>query len=133
LFQGRYKAILVDVDEYAKEPSPYIHVNPVRAKMVKTPAEYQWSSCQFYIGAKKPPEWLHRDFILGYFGDKVSIAQKRYRSFVTATVDKKYNNPLDEVVSSTLLGSPAFIAFVRDTFLSGKKADKDLPALKEFD
>jgi REP element-mobilizing transposase RayT len=68
LLQGRYKAILVDIDEYAKELSRYIHLNPVRAKMVKTPEEYEWSSYQFYIGVKRPPEWLHRDFILGYFG-----------------------------------------------------------------
>jgi hypothetical protein len=40
--------------------------------MVKTPEEYEWSSYQFYIGEKKPPEWLYGDFILGYFGKKVS-------------------------------------------------------------
>jgi len=132
LFQGRYKAILVDIDEYAKELSRYIHLNPVRAKMVKTPEEYEWSSYQFYIGEKKPPEWLYRDFILGYFGKKVSIAQKEYHKFVTALINKKYDNQLDEVVSSTLLGSPDFIAFIKDKFLSGKKPDKNLPALKEL-
>jgi REP element-mobilizing transposase RayT len=132
LFQGRYKAILVDIDEYAKELSRYIHLNPVRAKMVKTPQEYEWSSYQFHIGEKKPPEWLHRDFILGYFGNKVSIAQKGYRNFVSTLVNEKYDSPLDEVVSSTLLGSPGFITFIKDKFLSGKKPDKNLPALKEL-
>jgi REP element-mobilizing transposase RayT len=130
LFQGRYKAILVEIDEYAKELSRYIHLNPVRAKMVKTPEEYEWSSYQFYIGVKKPPEWLYRDFILGYFGGKVSIAQKEYRHFVSTMVNEEYDSPLDEVVSSTLLGSPGFITFIKDKFLSGKKPDKDLPALK---
>ena len=132
LFQGRYKAILVEIDEYAKELSRYIHLNPVRAKMVKTPEEYEWSSYQFYIGVKKPPEWLYRDFILGYFGGKVSIAQKEYRHFVNTMVNEEYDSPLDEVVSSTLLGSPGFITFIKDKFLSGKKPDKDLPALKEL-
>ena len=75
---------------------------------------------------------LYRDFILGYFGKKVSIAQKEYHKFVTALINKKYNNPLDEVVSSTLLGSPDFIAFIKDKFLSGKKPDKGLPALKKL-
>jgi len=56
LFQGRYKAIRVDIDEYAKELSRYIHLNPVRPKRAKTLEEYDWSSYQFYIGAKKPPE-----------------------------------------------------------------------------
>ena len=132
LFQGRYKAILVEIDEYAKELSRYIHLNPVRAKMVKTPEEYEWSSYQFYIGVKKPPEWLYRDFILGYFGGKVSIAQKEYRHFVSTMVNEEYDSPLDEVVSSTLLGSPGFITFIKDKFLSDKKPDKDLPALKEL-
>ncbi|MEA3416292.1 MAG: hypothetical protein U9R02_09085 [Thermodesulfobacteriota bacterium] len=100
--------------------------------MVKTPEEYEWSSYKLYIGKKKPPEWLYRDFILGYFGKKVSIAQKEYHKFVTAIVNKKYDNPLDEVVSSTLLGSPDFITFIKDKFLLGKKPDKDLPALKEL-
>ena len=47
-------------------------------------------------------------------------------------LNKEYNNPLDEVVSSTLLGSPGFIAFIKDKFLSGRKPDKDLPALKKL-
>jgi DNA-directed RNA polymerase specialized sigma subunit len=100
--------------------------------MVNTPEEYEWSSYQFYIGVQKPPEWLYRDFILGYFGGKVSIAQKGYRNFVSVMVNEKYDSPLDEVVSSTLLGSPDFITFIKDKFLSGKKPDKDLPALKEL-
>ena len=132
LFQGRYKAILVEIDEYAKELSRYIHLNPVRAKMVKTPEEYEWSSYRFYIGETKPPKWLYRDFILGYFGNKVSIAQKGYRNFVSILVNEKYESPLDDVVSSTVLGNPSFITFIKDNFLSGKKPDKDLPALKEL-
>ncbi len=130
LFQGRYKAILVEIDEYAKELSRYIHLNPVRAKMVKTPEEYEWSSYRFYIGATKPPKWLYRDFILGYFGNKVSIAQKGYHNFVSLLINEKYDSPVDEVVSSTLLGSPGFITFIKDNFLPGKKPDRDLPSLK---
>jgi len=44
LLQGRYKAILVEKDEYAQELSRYIHLNPVRAKMVEKPDQYEWSS-----------------------------------------------------------------------------------------
>ena len=132
LFQGRYKAILVEIDAYANELSRYIHLNPVRAEMVKTPEEYAWSSYQFFIGREKPPEWLNRDFILGYFGNKISAAQKEYRKFVSAKVKKEYGSPLDEVVGSTLLGSPDFIAFIKDKFLSDKKIDKNLPALKKL-
>jgi REP element-mobilizing transposase RayT/predicted XRE-type DNA-binding protein len=132
LFQGRYKAILVDIDEYAKELSRYIHLNPVRAKIVETPEEYDWSSHKYYIGKQKPVKWLYRDFILGYFGKKVSTAQKGYQKFVNARTHQEYDSPLEEVVSSTLLGSADFIAFIKDNFLSAKKPDKELPALKEL-
>jgi REP element-mobilizing transposase RayT len=132
LFQGRYKAILVDIDEYAKELSRYIHLNPVRAKIVETPEEYDWSSYKFYIGKQRPAKWLYRDFILGYFDKRVATAQKAYQKFVNAFADQEYDSPLEEVVSSTLLGSADFIAFIKDNFLSVKKPDKELPALKEL-
>jgi putative transposase len=132
LFQGRYQAILVDIDEYAKELSRYIHLNPVRAKIVETPENYYWSSYKFYIGKQRPPQWLYRDFIFGYFGKRVSTAAKKYQEFVNALAHQEYDSPLDEVVSSTLLGSADFIAFIKDNFLSAQKPDKELPALKEL-
>ena len=49
LFQGRYKAIVIDADEYAREVSRYIHLNPVRAGLIENPEEYRWSSCQYYM------------------------------------------------------------------------------------
>jgi REP element-mobilizing transposase RayT len=49
LFQGRYKAILVEFDEYDMELTRYIHLNPVRAGMVALPEEYIWSSYRSYI------------------------------------------------------------------------------------
>ena len=66
------------------------------------------------------------------FGKKVSSAQKGYQKFVNALDHQEYDSPLDEVVSSTLLGSADFIAFIKDNFLSAKKPDKELPALKEL-
>jgi len=121
LFQGRYKAILVDIDEYAKELSRYIHLNPVRAKIVQTPEEYTWSSYQFFIGKQKPAKWLYRDFSLGYFGKKVSSAQKGYQEFVNALVFEDYDSPLEQVVSSTLLGSDDFIAEIYQQEIEGNR------------
>ena len=74
LLQGRFKAILVDMDEYSKEHSRYIHLNPHRAKMIDNLEQYRWSSYLDYIGTRKPPAWLERNFILGYVGKKPSIA-----------------------------------------------------------
>jgi putative transposase len=130
LFQGRYKAIVVEADEYAKELSRYIHLNPVRAKIVELPEGYEWSSYIYYIGRKKKPEWLNTDFILGYFGRKVKESQRNYKRFVSIFVDKKYESPLKEVFGSTILGTQEFIGFIKDKYISKQKADKDLPALK---
>ena len=132
LFQGRYKAILVDKDQYAKELSRYIHLNPVRAKMVESPEAYFWSSYNFYIGKKKPPKWLHRDFILSYFGKNNSEAQRKYRKFVTTLVDVEYESPLTSVTGSVLLGTEAFVAFIREKYLCEQKPSRDLPAIGQL-
>ena len=50
VFQGRFKSQLVDLDAYCLELSRYIHLNPVRAKMVRDPDEYYWSSYRVYVG-----------------------------------------------------------------------------------
>jgi len=90
LFQDRDKAILVEVDEYAKELSRYIHLNSVRAKLVDRPEQYRWSSYRFHIGMKKSPGWLFRDIILGYLRKKDSDPQRRYRSFDEAVIGREY-------------------------------------------
>lgn len=132
LFQGRFKAILIEADEYAKELSRYIHLNPVRAKMSEVPEEYKWSSYLYYIGKDNAPEWLRMDFILGYFGKKLSVAQKGYRSFVNNLIGVKYESPIEEAVGSTILGSKTFVGVIKDKFLSEKNPDKELPALASF-
>lgn len=132
LFQGRYKAILVAIDEYAKELSRYIHLNPVRAKLVETPEKYDWSSYKFYIGKQKSPIWLYTNFILSYFGAQISDAQKGYESFVNALTNAHDKRLLEEVVGSTLLGSAEFIASIKDSYLAGREPDKNLPALREL-
>jgi REP element-mobilizing transposase RayT len=93
LFQGRFKAILVEAVEYAKELSRYIHLNPARAKMTELPEDYKWSSYSFYIGKDKSPEWLTVDFIFIYFGKKISDAQSRYMDFVNKKIGQEYESP----------------------------------------
>ena len=131
LFQGRYKAILIEADEYAEELSRYIHLNPVRAGIVEKPEEYQWSSYQYYIGKKQIPKWLTKDYILSYFG-REAAAQKKYSAFVNALIGKKYDSPLKETVASSILGGNEFVNDIKERYLSEKKADRNLPALREL-
>jgi len=63
LFQGRYKALLVDADAYLVELVRYIHLNPVRAQMVADPGAYAWSGHNAYLGLAGWP-WLTTDLVL---------------------------------------------------------------------
>lgn len=131
LFQGRYKSILIQADVYAQELSRYIHLNPVRAGMVEMPEEHEWSSYLYYAVEEEKPTWLSTDFVLGYFGEKCSIAQRRYRRFVTSLIGKEYRNPLSGTSCSVILGIPDFVKEIRDQFLGKEKQDRNLPSLKE--
>lgn len=132
LFQGRYKAILVEKDEYAKELSRYIHLNPVRAGIVEKPEKYPWSSYRYYIGLEKAPDWLVTDFILSYFSKRVSDAQKRYREFVKDRIGQEYDTPLKETVASIILGSSGFFREIKERYIQKRKVSRDLPALRKF-
>ena len=132
LLQGRYKAILVDADEYATELSRYLHLNPVRVGIVKEPEEYRWSSCRYYTGGTSAPAWLRTDFILGYFGKKEDSARKKYRQFVHDLIGREYSSPLLATIASTILGSAEFVSEIQDRHLSDRKADREQPALREL-
>jgi hypothetical protein len=131
LFQGRYKAILVEADSYAGELSRYIHLNPVRAGMVNMPENFSWSSYRYYTGKNKKLDWLTIDFILCYFDKDNLQARKRYREFVNARINIKSESPLEKTVASTILGSDDFIALIRDQYLDRKERDRNVPALRE--
>lgn len=132
LFQGRYKAIIIEADEYATQLSRYIHLNPVRAGIVEQPSQYPWSSYQFYTTRKKQVDWLVTDFVLGYFGRSRSTAKKKYCEFVVSLLDQEYESPLEEVVASTILGSLGFVKTIQEKYLDASKKDRELPALMEL-
>jgi len=131
LFQGRYKSILIQADVYAQQLSRYIHLNPVRAQMVEMPEEHEWSSYRYFAVEEDKPTWLSTEFILGYFGEKYSIAQKNYERFVTSLIGKEYRDPLSDTSCSVILGIPDFVKEIRDQFLGKEKQDRNLPSLEE--
>jgi REP element-mobilizing transposase RayT len=101
LFQGRYRAILVEKDAYCEELSRYVHLNPVRAGMVKDPRRYRWSSYSQYIGLKNA-SWLETGSILGYFDSQERRAQKKYREYVERAMGVELKNPLGAVFASSV-------------------------------
>ena len=83
VFQGRFKAFLVDQDRYGLALVRYLHLNPVRAKLVRTAAAYPWSSQRAYLGREALP-WLTSDWVLGQFGERLGPARARFAAFVEA-------------------------------------------------
>ena len=81
LFERRYRAILINSDEYLLELVRYIHLNPVRAHMVEQPGNYHWSSHGAYSGGERPV-WLTADRILQMFATTANKAHRRYRKYI---------------------------------------------------
>jgi putative transposase len=83
VFQGRYKAILVEKDNYLLELARYVVLNPFRAGMVREAGEWPWSSYRAMIGAAPAPDWLLTDWLLGQFDPHRERARKMYADFVS--------------------------------------------------
>lgn len=107
LFQGRYKAILVDRDNYLLELSRYLHLNPVRANMVERPEDYPHSSYAAYIADN---DGLVRTAdLLSMFSGDTAAAKQRYKLFVESSLGEKQDNPMEKVYGGMILGSVPFI------------------------
>ena len=132
LFQGRYKAILVDADEYLTHVSRYIHLNPLRARMVDHLKDYQWSSYPVFAAYATVPEWLETGWLLSLFGDDQLEAKRRYRSFVESVQNKKIEDPSSDIVGGFILGGDDFVNWVKSRFLSKDLQDKELPQLRRL-
>ncbi len=132
LFQGRYRAILVDRDSYALELSRYIHLNPVRAQLVEGPSDYPWSSYWVYVGKAKGWDWLQTGFILEQLSSEEGEAQRKYRRYVEEGIGKDVVDPLEKVIGSTVLGSEEFVKWVREKWAKKMSADREVPALRKL-
>ncbi len=88
LFQGRYKAILVDSDSYLLELSRYVVLNPVRVAMVEQADHWPWSSYRPTVGLEDQPRWLTTDAILTHFGQRRDQAREAFSRFVAEGVGR---------------------------------------------
>ncbi len=107
LFQGRYKAILVQKEAYLIELVRYVVLNPVRAGMVRRPEDWVWSSFNAMIGADTETEWLDVDWTLSQFGTDRKQATLAYRQFVME--GKGLPDPKEQIKHQMFLGNDRFI------------------------
>ena len=112
LFQGRFKAILVEKEAHLLELCRYAVLNPVRAGLVRHARDWRWSSYRATASEASAPEWLETDWTLRNFGQRRSQAASRYRRFVAEGV-RAAESPWESVRGQIYLGSDEFLEDVR--------------------
>lgn len=130
LFQGRFKGIIVDKDEYLVTLSRYIHLNPVRAGIVEKPEDYKWTSYSVYIGKKVGNTFVDAADTLSRFSNEKGKSVRAYRDFVEAGIGSE-DNPFKDLEAGIILGAKRFKE--KAARLIGKmKVDGELPQLKRL-
>ena len=122
LFQGRYKAILVQKDSYLLELSRYIVLNPIRARIVKNLNQWAWSSYPATMGTVIEPKWLDTDWLLSQFGKQRKPARGKYHEFIMQ--GKGLSSPLEDTRHQLILGDDAFVVQFHEV--------KNVNQLREF-
>jgi REP element-mobilizing transposase RayT len=103
LFRGRYKAILIEAENYILQLSRYIHLNPVSAYLCKYPENFIWSSYRAYILQAKKQEWLYCEEVLSRCSENLCI--KAYSSFVKDGIDEELAQVFSKNQWPNVLGS----------------------------
>ncbi len=127
VFQGRYKAVLVERDAYLLELARYVVLNPVRAGMVSSPGEWPWSSWAEMMGRKAVPDWLETGWLLQQFSKEMQRAREGYEDFVRAGVGLP--SVWGELTGQIYLGSEQFIRKMQ-TGVSDQLENREIPRLQ---
>ncbi|HEV2064572.1 MAG TPA: transposase, partial [Thermoanaerobaculia bacterium] len=122
LFEGRFKAILVQKDEHLLELCRYVVLNPVRAGLVKQPEQWPWSSYRTTAGIAEGVSWLNVDWTLSMFGRGRVAGRLRFRRFVRAGL--KTPSPLEAVEGQIYLGDESFVEEMREKAAEWAEVDE---------
>ena len=112
IFEQRYKARVVDKDNYLLQVSRYIHLNPVSARIVKRPQDFRWSSYGSYLKGKGLTA-LKTESVLANFNGSTSRQLRQYRDYVEGDGSEKTRNPAPEVIKQIFIGDEDFAAAIR--------------------
>ena len=122
LLQGRYKAFLIEKETYFLEVARYIVLNPVRAKLVRSPERWKWSNYKAFIGKAPMPEFISFKETFRYFDKNLSRGKEKYVQFVREGI--RGESPFTEVQHKFILGSPQFVSEIWER-TSGKESEKE--------
>ena len=125
LFQGRFKAILVDSDAYLLELARYVVLNPVRAGVVRKPEKWIWSSYRASVGLVPAEPFLAVDGLLAQFAKHRSVAQTRYARFVSEGIQAP--SPWQSLKGQVFLGDEQFVERMQTRLDKGQRRDVQIP------
>lgn len=127
LYQGRYKSILVDKDNYLSVLSRYIHLNPIRTRLFEKASSreksnylrgYRWSSLPGYLEKRKKESFIEYSVVLGEYGGDTERGRRGYLKAVSEDIE----GGLDirgKIIGQSILGGEEFVTWVNKTFLKG--------------
>jgi len=122
LFQGRYKSILIDEQNYLDEVRRYTVLNPVRAGMVAGPAEYRWSSYRAHAGLDPIPEWLYSEWLFDMHPETAKC-HEMYREHVLAKLATK-ESIWEKLTGQIYLGSAEWVERMRKVIAEKPRSDE---------
>ena len=138
VFQGRFKSLLVEEDEYLLPLSRYIHLNPIRTSQFKDAdfqnkseylKKYPWSTFPGYCYLRKRNNSIEYGWLLKtYFGDDNAKSRRQYREYVYHALESKIENPFEEVIHQSILGTQDFVEWVKEKISWAK--EREVPALR---
>lgn len=134
LFQGRYKALIVEREGYGTEVSRYIHLNPVRvAGSAQQPAAkrraalraYVWSSYRAFVGLAPCPSWLTTRATLAEFGSTLRDQQRAYACYVEEGLLRDISDPAERAVAQSIIGSEEYASYIRRIIQERRSFDRE--------
>jgi len=129
LFQGRYKAVLIQKESHLLEVCRYVVLNPVRAKATQRVEQWKWSSYGGTAGLGKSPPWLAVDWVLSQFGKRRYPAARHYRRFVREGIDRP--SIWEGVQAQVLLGEEEFVEKLK-SYVKGYREIAEIPRTQRY-
>jgi REP element-mobilizing transposase RayT len=129
LYQGRFKAVVVDKDSYLLELSRYVHLNPVRIKAkaqrpeserIREISRYRWSSLAGYLEGKRKASWVTYEVVLGY----VDGSRQKYAGFVQDGIREGFPTPWEDLRAQMVLGDRDFVEKLKGMKIRGSAKDQ---------
>jgi len=139
VFQGRYKAVVVDQQAYGMELLRYIHLNPARSKRLGNASllqrlralrDYPWSSYRAYAGLERCPWPVHTAALLAQFGSTLTEQRARCTRFIKEGLLVE-NDPFKQLLAKSILGSDTFVDAIKRRVCEGRHDQAAAPARRE--